>query len=116
MSSTEQQRPSNPGAVAPSGGAEESSLKAERVQLLLEDLPGWRLTAGGKSISRTFRFPGASSALAFTSFVSAVAGESGHGPAVHLEGSRVVCWLTTEAAGGLTLQDLETARRISLLA
>jgi 4a-hydroxytetrahydrobiopterin dehydratase len=115
MSSTEQQKSSNAGAVAPAG-AEESSLKAERVQLLLEDLPGWRLTAGGRSISRTFRFPGVSSALAFTSFVSAVASESGHGPAVHLEGSRVVCWLTTQAAGGLTLQDLETARRISLLA
>jgi 4a-hydroxytetrahydrobiopterin dehydratase len=113
MSSNEQQKPIPAGAVAPAR-AGESTLKAERVQLLLEELPGWRLTAGGKSISRVFRFPGVSSALAFTYFVSAVARESGHGPSVHLEGSRVVCWLTTQEAGGLTLQDLEMARRISL--
>jgi 4a-hydroxytetrahydrobiopterin dehydratase len=96
------------------GSPGESRLKAERVQLLLEALPGWRLSPGGGSISRSFRFPAAGSALAFTQFVTALAGETGHTPAVSLEGLRVTCRLTTAAAGGLTLQDFELAQRISL--
>lgn len=91
-------------------------LKPERVELLLNRLPNWRVSQDGKSLSRTFKFTDEGTPLAFASFVMTLAAQARHFPAVILNQSTLTCRLTTPAAGGLTLKDFEMARRISLLA
>jgi 4a-hydroxytetrahydrobiopterin dehydratase len=90
-------------------------LKPERVQLLLNKLPDWRVSQDGKSLSRTFKFTCEGTPLAFAGFVMTLATQASHFPAVTLHRSTLTCKLTTPAAGGLTLKDFEMARRISLL-
>jgi pterin-4a-carbinolamine dehydratase len=90
-------------------------LKPERVQLLLNKLPAWRVSPDGCSVSRTFKFTDEVTLLAFAGFVLTVASKASHFPAVTLHRSTMTCKLTTPAAGGLTLKDFEIARRISLL-
>jgi 4a-hydroxytetrahydrobiopterin dehydratase len=89
-------------------------LKPERVQLMLRKLPQWRLSRDGKSLTRSFKFADPKAPLAFAGFITALAVEDGHYPAVTLNRETVVCKLTTPAAGGVTLKDFEMARRISL--
>src|SRR5262245_18983716 len=89
-------------------------LKAERVQLLLEKLPGWQVSGDGKSIMRAFRFSGPGPTQAFASLISAMAAEAGHSPTIWIEGSSVICKLTTPVVGGLTILDFDLAHHLSL--
>jgi 4a-hydroxytetrahydrobiopterin dehydratase len=91
-------------------------LKPERVELLLNRLPNWRVSQDGKSLSRTFKFTDEGTPLAFAGFVMTLATQASHFPAITLHRGTLTCKLTTPAAGGLTLKDFEMARRISLLA
>jgi len=91
-------------------------LKPERVQDGLRKLPNWRQSRDGRSLVRTFRFADAGAPLAFAGFVLTLAGQEEHHPIVTLHKGTVECKLTTPAAGGITVRDLEMARRISLLA
>jgi 4a-hydroxytetrahydrobiopterin dehydratase len=89
-------------------------LKAERVQLGLDGLPGWEQTLDGSRIYRAFLFQSPETPPRFAALAYALAKESGHYPTVTLLGSTVVCQLTTPEAEGVTEKDLEMARRISL--
>ncbi len=48
-------------------------LKPERVELLLNRLPNWRVSQDGKSLSRTFKFTDEGTPLAFAGFVMTLA-------------------------------------------
>lgn len=48
-------------------------LKAERVQESLQAMPGWRLMPKGRAIHRVHWFPGRDVAVAYASYVSALA-------------------------------------------
>ncbi len=104
-----------PSRGTPSSLAATGRLKPERVALLLNKLPKWRISPDGKSLFRTFKFTDEGTPLAFASFVMTLATQARHFPAVILNQSTLTCRLTTPAAGGLTLKDFEMARRISLL-
>ncbi len=58
-------------APAAAPGPIKEQLKAERIQELLHDMPGWRLAFGGTAIMRRYALPGRNS---ITSFVEYVAG------------------------------------------
>ncbi len=90
-------------------------LKPERVQLGLRKLPNWRPSRDGKALVRTFKFTAERAPLAFAELVLAIAGKEGHQPTLVLSGGTVECRLSTAAAGGITLRDMEMARRISNL-
>jgi len=90
-------------------------LKPERVQLGLRKLPSWRPSRDGKALVRTFKFTAERAPLAFAELVLAIAEKEGQQPTLTLSGGTVECRLTTPAAGGITLRDLEMARRISIL-
>jgi 4a-hydroxytetrahydrobiopterin dehydratase len=90
-------------------------LKPERVQLGLRKLPSWRPSRDGKALVRTFKFTAERAPLVFAELVLAIAEKEGHQPTLTLSGGTVECRLCTPAAGGITLRDLEMARRISTL-
>ena len=90
-------------------------LKPERVQDGLRKLPNWRRSRDGKALVRTFKFTAERAPLAFAELVLAIAEKEGHQPTLTLSGGTVECRLTTPSASGITLRDLEMARRISIL-
>lgn len=93
----------------------DARLKAERVQLYLTELPGWKLAEDGGAILRVFRFSGSGSPLLFAALVGVLAGETGQQPVVTVTGETVICQLTTPEVGGVTLRDVALAGKISLL-
>ncbi len=90
-----------------------SSLKAERIQLALLELPGWFLAEDAGSISRTFEPRTREAALALTCLICEICRAEGHEAALHLTGNRLVVVVSTPEAKGLTEADLELARRIA---
>ena len=89
-------------------------LKAERVQLLLGQLEGWRLASGGGTIFRRFTFPGLRAAIAFTTLVAEIAGAFLHQLVLDVHGGEVKVTIGGQDAGGLTLKDFELASAVSL--
>ena len=90
-------------------------LKPERVQLAMRKLANWRPSRDGRALVRTFKFTAERAPLAFAELVLAIAEKEGHPPTLTLSGGTVECRLTTTSASGITLRDLEMARRISIL-
>jgi pterin-4a-carbinolamine dehydratase len=90
-------------------------LKAERVQDRVREMPGWKVTRGGAAISRLFYVRSPQAQAHFLAFAGTLAQQAGRELAVTLVAEGLECRLTTPAAGGVTLQDLELAKEISLL-
>ena len=89
-------------------------LKAERVQDAVRSLPGWEVMRDGAAIRRLFRVPGRARAQ-FLDFAGALAARSASELAFVPSAEGLECRLTTPAAGGVTAQDLELAKEMSLL-
>ncbi len=89
-------------------------LKAERVQLMLQETGGWRLTGDGRAILRRFKFPALRPAIAFTQMTAEFAATLLHQPGMSVHGNDVILTFSTPSAGGLTLLDFNVARAISL--
>jgi 4a-hydroxytetrahydrobiopterin dehydratase len=102
-----------PGAAEPRHPA--TRLKAERVQEKLAALQHWALEENGAAITRSFRFRSPAAPLALSTLIGVLAQESGHYPAVTVVNRTLFCRVTSPDGGGLTEQDFELARRISLL-
>lgn len=85
-------------------------LKAERVELQLAQMPGWRVQQGGATLARRFRFPSPGAALAFAGLVTSLAERFEREPRILLKGNELCLSLTS--GGGLTREDLAFARRI----
>jgi pterin-4a-carbinolamine dehydratase len=68
-------------------------LKAERVQVMLQGMPAWRLVSGGKALDRAFLFPTPRVASAYTDFVSAYATETGQAVSLEVVKDQVVVTL-----------------------
>lgn len=79
-------------------------LKAERVQVMLQELPAWKLREGGRSIDRAFQFPSPRVADAYASFVSAFASESGQAVNLDLNKGQVVVTLSGPRVKGRQLE------------
>jgi len=105
------------GAGGPNGaeppGSTTERLKAERVQLELESIPGWELSGDGGAISRSFGLPGSLAAVLLVGLIAVLASEAGQHPEMTVVHSTVVCSLTTPEVGGVTEKDLDLARRIN---
>lgn len=89
-----------------------SRLDPEQLRELLRSLPGWRLVDGqGGAIAREFRFADFAHAFAFMTQVALAAEKHNHHPDWRNVYDRVAITLTTHDAGGLTMRDIELARR-----
>ena len=69
------------------------TLKSERVEELLRAMPDWSLSANGKAIQRTRKFPTARVAGLFAGYVADFASSRRQGAHVMLSGRKVVLML-----------------------
>lgn len=90
-----------------------NKLKAERVELMLAALPGWKLTFDQKGLTRTFQFPTTERAFAFVNLVAGMSFRRNQYPEVRLHRDTVTLNLTSPKVGGLTVMDFALARQIN---
>jgi 4a-hydroxytetrahydrobiopterin dehydratase len=88
-------------------------LRPEAVQVLLEEVPGWKLSEN--SIERTLTFDGFPAAIEFVIRLATEAEEMKHHPDIDIRWNKVKLVLSTHSAGGLTDQDFLLARKIDKL-
>ncbi|MBD1850835.1 4a-hydroxytetrahydrobiopterin dehydratase [Cyanobacteria bacterium FACHB-502] len=91
-----------------------SLLSPQDLDAMLRELPGWQIENG--KLHRQFQFPSFVEAFGFMSSVALVAEAIGHHPEWFNVYNRVTVDLTTHDAGGITMKDIQLARRMSELA
>lgn len=92
------------------------ALSAGEAAALLESVPGWTLTEGGRRIRRSWVARNFLAAIEFFNQTAALAEQEGHHPDLHLVGYRnVTVELWTHAIGGLSENDFILAAKINAL-
>ena len=93
-----------------------TELKPERVQEILQAMPGWTLNANRKSLERLLEFPDARVALAYAAFATELAGSNRQPVSVLVSGGWVGLTLLGQARkgkkGGMTMAVIELAKRL----
>jgi 4a-hydroxytetrahydrobiopterin dehydratase len=89
-------------------------LKPETVQVLLGEVPSWKL--GDNNIERTFKFDGFLPAIEFVSKLAKEAEGMNHHPDIDIRWNTVKLILATHSVGGLTDLDFMLATKIDKLA
>lgn len=84
------------------------------VQQALAAIAGWERS--GVAIRRTFEFPDFNEAMRFVNQVAAVAEQANHHPDIDIRYNKVVLFLVSHDAGGITKRDIRMAERINQLA
>ena len=87
----------------------DEQLKAERIQELLQGLPGWRVAWGGRAIMRRYALPGHNSVAAFIENVGDLARKRGLRADLDLRPSRVTVRVVSRLGRGLTMAELNLA-------
>lgn len=96
------------------GGVE--PLDAAAARELLSELHGdWRLAEDGRSIERSFDFPGYGRTMAFVNAVAWIATVEGHHPDLRVGYGNCSVGYTTHAIGGLSDNDFICAAKIDRL-
>lgn len=105
-------KPLLPVSCVPCRG-DQKPLPEKEVVAWLQDVPEWRVSSDGKSISRAFTCKNYTDAIAFISTTALIAEEQDHHPDHRLfKYKNVEFTLTTHATGGLTLNDFVVASLI----
>jgi len=89
-----------------------AKLDPARLPELLAALPGWTLSPQADAISRHLEFADFGEAFAFMTHIGLAAERRDHHPDWSNSYNIVDITLTTHAAGGLTMNDIEMARLI----
>ncbi|MGK7885830.1 MAG: 4a-hydroxytetrahydrobiopterin dehydratase [Crocosphaera sp.] len=89
-------------------------LSADELQTALNELEGWTIQEG--KLHRKFQFSSFVEAFGFMSSVALVSESMGHHPEWFNVYNRVTIDLTTHDAGGITLKDVELAKKANELA
>jgi 4a-hydroxytetrahydrobiopterin dehydratase len=76
-------------------------------------LPEWQVVNG--KLNRTFKFKDFVDAFAFMNKIAIIAEEMGHHPELFNVYNRVVIDLTTHDTGGISMLDIELAKKINAL-
>lgn len=82
----------------------------------LHELHGWAEAKGRDAITKTYQFKSFSQAWGFMSRVALFAEKTDHHPEWFNVYGRVEVNLSTHTAGGVTLKDVELARKMDLYA
>ena len=85
-------------------------LSDSEIESRLADLDGWERE--GEAIAKTFELADFVGSVGFVGRLVEPAEELGHHPDLSISWNRVSVSITTHAAGGLTANDFELARRI----
>jgi pterin-4a-carbinolamine dehydratase len=86
-------------------------LKAERVQLRLKQMPGWKVQPGGKVIDRVRQFPDALTAASYLAFAALLARQSGQRLWASVHGSTITVALPGRTKG-ITEETLDLAEQL----
>ncbi|MGK7879901.1 MAG: 4a-hydroxytetrahydrobiopterin dehydratase [Crocosphaera sp.] len=89
-------------------------LSADELQTALNELEGWTIQEG--KLHRKFQFLSFVEAFGFMSSVALVSESMGHHPEWFNVYNRVTIDLTTHDAGGITIKDVELAKKANELA
>ena len=92
-----------------------AQLTDEERATWLEALGDWSLARDGDAIERKFEFADFSEAFAFMARVALLAEKRDHHPEWFNVYNRVEITLTTHDAGGLSLRDVQMAKKIDRL-
>ena len=90
-------------------------LTREERETWLAALPDWSLAREGKAIVRTFAFDDFAQAFAFMTRIAIIAEKNDHHPEWSNVYNKVDIALTTHDAGGLSLRDMNMAKKIDAL-
>ena len=85
-------------------------LSDSEIESRLSDLEGWE--RAGDAITKTFELTDFVGSVEFVDRLVNPAEELGHHPDLSISWNRVTVSITNHAAGGLTANDFELARRI----
>jgi 4a-hydroxytetrahydrobiopterin dehydratase len=96
-----------------SGMSMATVLSSSDLNAAMKELTGW--TIEDKKLHRQFQFPSFVEAFGFMSSVALVAESMEHHPEWFNVYNRVTVDLTTHDAGGITIKDVELARRMNEL-
>ena len=118
-----QQIANNAGALAVSfstlkkmAARDPEELKPERVQEMLQAMPGWKLDMSRKALDRVHEFSDSKVALAFAAYATELAGSARQPISVFVSGGRMGLTLHGQPRrgkkGGLTLAVMELAKRL----
>ena len=91
----------------------ETPLNEVEAKVLMNQVPGWKLSTDARRISRTFKFKDFAEALTFTNTVGEIAESEGHHPDIALGWGRVGIELTTHAINGLSENDFILAAKVN---
>lgn len=92
----------------------EPKLSSQELAAQLVQLDGWTIEA--EKLHKQFRFPSFVEAFGFMSSLALVSEAIGHHPEWFNVYNQVTIDLTTHDAGGITLKDVEWARKANELA
>jgi len=81
----------------------------------LEQIPGWKLSDNGKSISRKFKFKDFLATISFINAMAYISEQQGHHPDFSAGYDYCEMHYTTHAIGGLSENDFICAAKISAL-
>ena len=90
-------------------------LTQEERDSWMQALPQWSLSREGKAIERTFEFADFAEAFAFMTRIAIMAEKRDHHPEWFNVYNKVEITLTTHDAGGLSLRDVNMAKKIDAL-
>ena len=90
-------------------------LTQEERDSWMRALPEWSLARDGKAIERKFEFSDFAEAFAFMTRIAIIAEKRDHHPEWFNVYNRVEITLTTHDAGGLSLRDVNMAKKIDKL-
>ncbi len=82
---------------------------------LLQQVPGWEITADGKALKRQFQFKGFYRTMAFVNALAWVANQENHHPDFTVGYNYCHVLFTTHAADGLTENDFICAAKVNAL-
>jgi len=90
-------------------------LKGERIEVLLAQVPGWRVDGSGKKIQRRFEFKGFYKTMAFINAMAWIANREGHHPDFEAGYNFCLVNFTTHAIDGLSENDFICAAKLNAL-
>lgn len=93
----------------------EHRLPAERIAVLLAQLPGWERVDDGAAIAKTFAFKNYYRTLAFVNALAFIAHREDHHPDLGVHYNRVVVRYSTHDVGGLSQNDFICAAKVEQL-
>ena len=88
-------------------------IPSSEIDNLIKDLDGWRKTDGRDAIEKSFKFKDFKAAFAFMTACADYAETINHHPEWFNVYNRIDVVLSTHDVGGLSVLDIETARKMN---